>query len=219
MAWLRVTADMLHLAAIVVLLAKMLKTRSAAGISLKSMELFALVFVTRYLDLFVSFLSLYNTSMKIFFILSACHICFLMRFRPPWKSTYDAVNDTFRLRYLIVPCVVLSLVFHSTTRKGIVLDICWSFSQYLEAVAILPQIFHLEYTQRYDALTSHYLFLLGAYRVMYLVHWIVRYVTVGSINHISVFAGIVQSLMYVDFFYNYIVQVVRRAKQSYELAR
>lgn len=219
MALIRVAADMLHLAAILVLLAKMLKTRSAAGISLKSMKLFALVFITRYLDVFVSFISLYNTAMKIFLILSTCHICYLMMFRAPWKSTYDAVNDTFRLHFLIVPCIVLALVFHSSTRKGLVLNVFWSFSQYLEAVAILPQIFHLEYTQRYDALTAHYLFLLGAYRVFYLIHWIVRYLSVGLINHISVFAGIVQSLMYVDFFYNYLVQVVRRARQSYDLAQ
>lgn len=37
----------------------------SSGISGKSQLLFALVFTTRYLDLFTSFISLYNTSMKV----------------------------------------------------------------------------------------------------------------------------------------------------------
>lgn len=36
-----------------------------AGISGKSQVLFALVFTTRYLDLLTSFISLYNTTMKV----------------------------------------------------------------------------------------------------------------------------------------------------------
>ncbi|KAL4669306.1 hypothetical protein H8959_007860, partial [Pygathrix nigripes] len=60
----RLTGDLSHLAAIVILLLKIWKTRSCAGISGKSQLLFALVFTTRYLDLFTSFISLYNTSMK-----------------------------------------------------------------------------------------------------------------------------------------------------------
>jgi hypothetical protein len=38
-----------------------------SGISGKSQLLFALVFTTRYLDLFTSFISLYNTSMKVWY--------------------------------------------------------------------------------------------------------------------------------------------------------
>ncbi|XP_044534929.1 ER lumen protein-retaining receptor 2 [Gracilinanus agilis] len=61
----RLTGDLSHLAAIIILLLKIWKTRSCAGISGKSQLLFALVFTTRYLDLFTSFISLYNTSMKV----------------------------------------------------------------------------------------------------------------------------------------------------------
>ncbi|CCW62406.1 unnamed protein product [Phytomonas sp. EM1] len=219
MSFLRVVADMLHLAAIVVLLLKMLRQRSSAGISLKSMTLFALVFITRYLDLFLVVYSLYNTLMKVFFIATSCHICFLMKFRSPWKATYDRENDTFRIRYLIAPCMILALLIHPSSRGLWFVEVLWAFSQYLEAVAILPQIFLLEYTERYDALTSHYLFCLGAYRVFYLLHWIVRYLMYKRINMISVVSGIIQSLMYIDFFYHYITQVVQHARQRYELAR
>ena len=213
----RLIGDMLHLAAIILLLLKMLKQRSAAGISLKTQFLFALVFTTRYLDLFTAYHGVYNTLMKIFFLATSWHIFFLMRYRNPWKSTYDRESDTFRIRYLIVPCVVLALIFHRESMHE-VLDLLWTFSEYLEAVAVLPQIFLLEYTERYDALTSHYLFALGAYRVFYIFNWIYRYAVYGSVNWISVVAGVIQSVLYADFFYHYFRQVVRRAKHKYDLA-
>ncbi|EKG06357.1 ER lumen retaining receptor protein, putative [Trypanosoma cruzi] len=219
MNYLRTFGDMLHLLAIIILLGKMLRQRSAAGLSLKTQFLFALVFTTRYLDLFTSFLSLYNTLMKIFFLTTSWHICYLMRNKSPWKATYDHENDTFRIRYLIVPCIVLALLFHGRPRGGWLMDFLWAFSQYLEAVAILPQIFLLEYTERYEALTSHYLAAMGAYRFFYLLHWIHRYLVLDRVNVVSVSAGLLQTVLYVDFFYHYLTQVVRRAKQRYDLAR
>ena len=57
----RLLGDLSHLGAIIILLLKIWKTRSCAGISGKTQAMFALVFITRYLDLFVHFVSLYNT--------------------------------------------------------------------------------------------------------------------------------------------------------------
>ena len=74
----RLFGDLSHLLAIVLLLMKIWKTRSCAGISGKSQILFLVVFVSRYLDLFTSFISLYNTVMKMFFISSAAGTVYLM---------------------------------------------------------------------------------------------------------------------------------------------
>jgi ER lumen protein retaining receptor len=49
---------MTHLLSFVVLLLKIHATKNCAGVSLKTQELYALVFMTRYLDLFTSFISL-----------------------------------------------------------------------------------------------------------------------------------------------------------------
>lgn len=213
----RYLGDMVHLLAILILLGKMLRTRSAAGISLKTQFLFALVFTTRYLDLLFSYISLYNTAMKVIFIASSYHICFLMSRKNPWKATYDRENDSFRVRYLIIPCAILALLFHHRAMHE-VLEIFWTFSEYLEAVAILPQIFLLEYTDRYDALTSHYIFCLGAYRVFYILNWIYRYAVEGKVVWVSMIAGTIQALLFVDFFYHYVKQVVKKAKEKYNLA-
>ncbi|EPY37808.1 ER lumen protein retaining receptor [Angomonas deanei] len=216
-SYIRQCGDLLHLASFFVLLTKMLRQRSAAGISLKSMFLFALVYSTRYIDLFLSFISVYNTVMKIIFLCVSWYVVFLIKYKNPWKATYDRDNDTFRIQYLIGACFILGLCFHRKPRLGFFVEVLWAFSQYLEAVAILPQIFLLQYTERYEALTSHYLFTLGLYRAFYLIHWFVRYLNYGKFNAVSVVAGLVQTILYVDFFHKYITQVIRKTKQKYDL--
>ncbi|KAI8108092.1 hypothetical protein M9434_006122 [Picochlorum sp. BPE23] len=83
----RFAGDMSHLLSIVVLLLKIRATRSCRGISLKTQELYALVFVCRYLDLFYSYISLYNTVMKIIYLVTAFWILYLMRMDMVVKQT------------------------------------------------------------------------------------------------------------------------------------
>ena len=64
-------------------------SKSAVGISLKTQELFLIVFVTRYLDLFTTFYSVYNSVMKIAYIASTALIIYMIRFKEPYKSKYD----------------------------------------------------------------------------------------------------------------------------------
>ncbi|KAK6766751.1 hypothetical protein RB195_026182 [Necator americanus] len=61
----RLSADLAHLVAIVILLHKIWRSRSCEGLSGRSQVLFAIVFVSRYLDLFTNFISVYNSVMKV----------------------------------------------------------------------------------------------------------------------------------------------------------
>ena len=47
--------------------------------SFKTQALYATVFIARYLDLFTEWVSLYNFTMKVFFIASSCYILYLMK--------------------------------------------------------------------------------------------------------------------------------------------
>ena len=96
----RLFGDLSHLLAIVLLLMKIWKTRSCAGISGKSQILFLVVFVSRYLDLFTSFISIYNTVMKMFFIASAAGTVYLM-------------YQKFKVSFYFIPCdsFFMSIVF------------------------------------------------------------------------------------------------------------
>lgn len=79
-----------------------------AGLSGKSQILFGVVFITRYLDLATNFVSIYNTTMKIFFIATSVATIYLIYTK--FKATYDGNHDTFRMEFLLLPCTVLALV-------------------------------------------------------------------------------------------------------------
>mmetsp|Transcript_22357 Transcript_22357/g.26924 ORF Transcript_22357/g.26924 Transcript_22357/m.26924 type:complete len:216 (-) Transcript_22357:460-1107(-) len=198
----RLAGDMTHLLSIVTLLLKIHATKSCAGVSLRTQELYALVFLTRYLDLLFSFISVYNTVMKVIFISTAFTIIWYMRRHKVVSQTYDKDNDTFRYIFLVGPCAVLALLInHDFT----VTEVLWTFSIYLEAVAILPQLVLLQRTKNVDTLTGNYVFLLGAYRGLYLLNWIYRYFTeIGYRQWIVWTSGIVQTAIYCDFFFYYI---------------
>ncbi|CAN1242592.1 ER lumen protein-retaining receptor [Linum perenne] len=84
-------------------------------------------------------------------------------------------------------------------------QIMWTFSLYLEAVAILPQLVLLQKTRNIDNLTGQYIFLLGSYRGLYLINWIYRFITGRKTVHVIAWmSGLVQTLLYADFFYYYI---------------
>lgn len=193
---------MTHLASILALLLKIQATKSCAGVSLKTQELYAVVFATRYLDLFFSFISIYNTMMKVFFICSSCCIIWYMRHHRVVSQTYDKEQDTFRVMFLIVPSSLLALVVN---HEMSLVEVLWTFSIYLEAVAIFPQLVLLQRTKNIDTLTSNYVFLLGGYRALYIVNWAYRYATEpGYAQWIVWISGLVQTLLYCDFFYYYL---------------
>uniref|UniRef100_A0A6B2ECA3 ER lumen protein-retaining receptor n=1 Tax=Phlebotomus kandelakii TaxID=1109342 RepID=A0A6B2ECA3_9DIPT len=203
----RLAGDLSHLLAIIVLLLKIWKTRSCAGISGKSQILFTVVYVARYLDLFTTYISFYNTVMKIFFLVASGMTVYLMYVK--FRATYDHNHDSFRIEFLLIPTAVLSLLInHSFT----VMEVLWTFSIYLESVAILPQLFLVSKTGEAETITSHYLFALGSYRALYLINWVYRYVTEGHYDWIAIIAGAVQTILYCDFFYLYITKVLKGKK-------
>ncbi|KAK9472785.1 ER lumen protein retaining receptor-domain-containing protein [Dipodascopsis tothii] len=183
-------------------------SRSCAGISFKSQALYTVVYVTRYLDLFWGrYLSFYNTVMKLFFIGSSLTILYMMKVK--FKPTHDPNIDTFKIEYLLSGSFVMALVF---TYKYTISEILWSFSIWLESVAILPQLFMLQRTGEAESLTTHYIFALGAYRALYIPNWIYRWLAESFVDPIAIVAGIVQTGLYSDFFYVYYTKVMKGKK-------
>ncbi|KAF6769037.1 hypothetical protein AHF37_12781 [Paragonimus kellicotti] len=200
----RFLGDASHFVAIIILLLKIWKTRSCSGLSGRSQIAFALVFTTRYLDLFTTFVSLYNSCAKIIFIVTSYATVYLMYKK--FRATYDSNHDTFRLEFLLIPCAILALLVNE---RFTLLEVLWAFSIYLESVAILPQLFLISKTAEAETITSHYLFALGSYRALYILNWVYRYFVENHLDMIAVVAGIVQTLLYCDFFYLYVTRVVK----------
>ncbi|CAH1398582.1 unnamed protein product [Nezara viridula] len=203
----RLLGDLAHVLAIIILLLKIWKTRSCAGISGRTQLLFALVYTARYLDLFTSYISAYNSVMKILFLASSYGTIYLMFVK--FKATYDHNHDTFRIEFLVLPCFILALLINHDFTP---LELLWTFSIYLESVAILPQLFMVSKTGEAESITSHYLFALGSYRALYLFNWVYRYYAENHYDWIAIISGIVQTVLYCDFFYLYITKVLKGKK-------
>eukprot|EP00298_Acanthocystis_sp_HF-20_P008632 c17797_g2_i1.p1 GENE.c17797_g2_i1~~c17797_g2_i1.p1 ORF type:complete len:215 (+),score=26.89 c17797_g2_i1:30-674(+) len=195
----RIIGDFLHLFSIILILTKIRKSKTCAGISLKTQELYALIFLTRYLDLFTNFTSLYNTVFKIMYLSSSGYIIYLMR--GPFRIKYDAEQDNFMVLYLIIPCIALAFLFNY---EFSFFEICWSFSEYLESVALYPQLLMLIRYKDVEVLTANYIAALGGYRVFYVINWGYRLYTEDNYSDwISWTAGFLHICLYADFAYHY----------------
>jgi len=203
----RLIGDFSHIAAILILLLKIWKTRSCSGVSGKTQIMFALCFITRYLDLFLNFVSLYNTVMKCLYLAASVGTCYLIYVK--FRATYDGNHDSFRMEFLIIPAAGLACLIN---HKFVPLEVLWTFSIYLEAVAILPQLFMISKTGEAETITSHYLFAQGMYRAFYIANWAYRYHYEGFYDLIAIIAGVFQTILYCDFFYLYITKVAKGGK-------
>eukprot|EP00746_Dinoflagellata_sp_MGD_P005963 gnl/MRDRNA2_/MRDRNA2_111572_c0_seq1.p1 gnl/MRDRNA2_/MRDRNA2_111572_c0~~gnl/MRDRNA2_/MRDRNA2_111572_c0_seq1.p1 ORF type:complete len:219 (+),score=20.20 gnl/MRDRNA2_/MRDRNA2_111572_c0_seq1:75-731(+) len=197
----RLCGDMLHLMSIVMLLFKLTRSKSCVGVSCRMQEMYAIVFLSRYLDLFWSFISIYNTVMKITFITLTCYLVWLMRVKAPVSQTYDRSIDSFQYeKYLLAPCFLLALF---STEEYAITEILWTSSIWLESVAIVPQLFILQQAGEVENLTSNFVGTMGAYRAFYILNWVYRYFVEDYVNWVGWIGGLVQTALYCDFFYYY----------------
>lgn len=160
------------------------------------------------LDLFETH-SIYNLLFKIAFLASQGYILYLMT--TSYKPTNDPNLDTFRVEFLLGGAAVLAVLI---PYKYTVAEICWAFSIWLEAVAILPQLFMLQRTGEAETITTHYIAALGIYRALYIPNWIYRYAFEANphVDWIAIVAGVIQTVMYSDFFWIYYTKVMKGKK-------
>jgi len=197
----RLCGDMLHLASILLLLFKLHKSKSCVGVSCRMQEIYAIVFICRYMDLLWSFISLYNTCMKLIFITSTLYLVYLMRVKPPVATTYDRSQDSFQYEIYLLPAAsILGLLF---TEEYTLPEILWTASIFLESVAILPQLVLLQQGRDVENLTADFVGAMGAYRAFYILNWIYRYFVDDYVNWVGWIGGLVQTGLYADFFYYY----------------
>ena len=192
----RICADMSHMFAVVILVVQIIRTKSCAGLSGKSQVFYLLVFLSRYLDLFTNFVSPYNTTMKILFIVLTALTVYLIYKR--YEKTYDQDSEPKYAEIVLLLSFILAIVFNHEFAP---MEILWTFSIYLESVAILPQLYMITKTGKAETVTVQYLLFLGCYRALYIANWAYRYYYEGFYDLIALAAGVVQTLLYIDFFY------------------
>ena len=92
-----------------------------------------------------------------------------------------------------MPCSVLALIINY---EFSVMEILWTFSIYLESVALIPQLVFIYRAGKAEVTISVYLFVLGFYRGFYILNWVYRYNVEGRYDPIVIWAGCVQTVLY-----------------------
>jgi ER lumen protein retaining receptor len=208
----RLLGDIIHVVAIVILLHKIFVVKNAQGLSRKTQELYLMVYVTRYLDLFTQFFDFYNSFMKAYFICSTGILIFSMRGGSnPAMATYKADQDGFGYWCKVVlPCVVLS--FPLCEGNGYwwswwidLMDLCYTFSIMLGAVAVLPHIIMFRKYREVESLTGgSFILLMGLYRFLYILNWVYRAHTESNYRHhwLVYISGVLQAILgFAGFFW------------------
>ena len=76
----------------------------------------------------------------------------------------------------------MGVLWHEYDAQHRIFEIMWSFSIWLEAVAILPQVAVMQADGQCENINSHYVFSLGSYRAFYIINWIYRKFTDGCVQ-------------------------------------
>ncbi|KAK4251814.1 ER lumen protein retaining receptor-domain-containing protein [Corynascus novoguineensis] len=207
MAWtiFRIAADLSHITAKCILIFSIHRNRSSEGVSLLTQLFYALVFVTRYTDLFSESYA-WNYFFKVFYLLSSFYTISIMRFVYPRTREREVA---WKLSALILAgCLFLSpfvmLIFDDSSSWSFQ-EYLWVFSQVLESVCVLPQLLLLRQTTIPTVITSFYIVFLGSYRGLYLINWILKEfdTNMRKPNPISVIFGVIQTALYLDFAWVY----------------
>jgi ER lumen protein retaining receptor len=210
---------------------RMWSTYSAHGVSLKTLQLYAFIFLLRliaisrhqgYLPLDKTGDWLYHAIEGIslsFCVLAISGIVLLSDMKKTYQDIYDQfgnlyVSNTLGGLYIAVPCIILAIICHPILNKEFYSDVCWTFSMYLEALAIIPQIYMFQKQAKnqegiVEPLIGHTVFALGFSRLFELIFWFGSFLELEDNfgSNVPGFIVLLSQLGHVtimgDFFYYY----------------
>jgi ER lumen protein retaining receptor len=214
---LRFTGDAFLVASRAVVLKKILETHSVSGISLQTQIVYLVTMMCRYLDLVhfgsskITKIKIYNTLMKSFFLYYQVYIIFLMMYK--YKNTYNKKHDNFNLPVLFGFSAAIALFVKGETFGffNYIEEYLYTYSLIIESLAILPQLVMIQEAGDCESLTSHYIFLLGLYRLVYVLYFVLKKISGSPVDSLLIVTGMIQTGLYLEFFrvyYKYVMNDV-----------
>ena len=209
---------------------KTFKSQRATGVSIKTLQLYCLVFFFRltsiirhegYLPYDKSGDWLYHfiEVMSLIFTGAALWACMM-----PYKHTYQVDLDRFGelhvppgfgAVYLAGPILVIAILVHPNLNADFISDTAWTYAMYLESAALVPQLFMFQKQASgvVELLTAHFVAALGFGRIMEFFFWIYSYHELANSagsrlpGYLALFAQFVQLVLMLDFFWYYYLAV------------
>lgn len=197
-------ADLVHLCSYFVIIQKIRSLKETSELSYRTQEIYLMVYLTRYGDIIFNRHSLYLTSMKIIYIALTMWIIYQIKYKKSFIQTYNPMDDDFNHYLYIYPSIlVITLVFHSWSKEHPFFEFSWSYSIWLEAVAIIPQLWVVHKKKQFTVITGKYIIQQAIYRMLYILNWVYRIAMHGHVYWIKQVAGILQTIIFVDFAYQF----------------
>jgi len=206
---------------------KVRSQRTVDGLSLKTLEMYALVFLFRlsstlvkngYLPVDRSGDWVYQVS-DIGSLFLTMHLLFLMH--KTHRATYDKAHDTLPVYNFLPACVLLAVFVHGDLNDSPFFDIMWTISLHIDTIAMLPQLWMLtKMGGEVDALTSHFVAAMVVSRALSFTFWYYGYEEItpadqfNGAGYVIMFAHLFQLLLSGDFMYYYGKSIVKQSKMQ-----
>lgn len=209
---------------------KTFTSRRATGVSIKTLQLYCLVFSFRLLSILrhEGYLPYDKSGDWLYHLIEGSSLLFtataLWGCMQPFKNTYQGDLDKFGEMnvppgfgavYLGVPVLILAILVHPNLNSDFLSDVAWTYAMYLESVALVPQLFMFQKQTSgvVELLTAHFVAALGFGRVMEFMFWVYSYhelaTSAGSKlpGYLALFSQFMQLVLMLDFFWYYYLAV------------
>jgi len=197
---------------------KMKSYKSAAGVSSKTLQMYILQLLFRLNSTLVKngYLPVDSTGDWAY---QACDITSLLLVfqalfyvHKRYKDTYQEKHDSLPIWNAVLPLLFLATILHGDLNHNWYFDTVWTFSMYLDTIAMMPQLWMLVVKGGHvEALSSHYVAAIFFSRFLTFSFWYTGFPELapedGGFNKMGwLLCGChaLQVLLSVDFMYHYI---------------
>jgi len=210
-------ADLIQLAGFLMLTVKIRATKSVAGISSRSIELHTGVLAIRIVSMFFrrGYIPVTKTGLSVCQVAHIASLIIVVQIlyliHKKYRHTYQSEEDSFPLKPLVPPCVLLGCCLHTNLNRSWALDSLWATSVNFECVALVPQLWMMARVGgEVHACTGHYIAALVASRFTAFLFWVQAYPYMSAADgslasgRYLVVTQVLQFLLAADFMYYYV---------------
>jgi hypothetical protein len=203
--------DFTHLTALLLCLAVILRESGTEGVSFKTHLLFLIAYTARFSNILFCEQSIFLILYKVLLWTGTLKIVVLM-----WVlGSREDTKDTLPLVVILVPTFVMTIVLgvYSVDDRGLLVEILWIFSTYLEAVTMLPQyIYCYRDADNTSPVVTAYVLAMGGYRMIFGMSWAYHYLYMPYYLDMS---SLISGILGIVFFCDYLLfKVAKRSTLS-----
>lgn len=207
------------------LLVKVQRTKTVAGISLKTLRIYAAVLTLRLFSTLChnGYLPADSTGDYLYQLMDLVSLSFVLGLircmTTNYRPTYEDCFDTMEVIRVIPSCFVLAICIHGHLNDSFLFDSMWTLSMNLDTIAMAPQLWMLAKQGEVECMTSHYVVALFLSRACSFYFWFYGFreltpklrspVRVNVAGFQLITAHALQLVLSLDFLFYYVKARVR----------